>query len=519
MPMTPSIADADADAVDLAPRLDREAVLREVARGLPNERDRLDDARENQRYADLEYDEEPERRPGESDWDAARRPRKTTGFLHQVLNRLCAHAYNPGPQRRVSDAALDELVRLVYQQNHIDAIMAEAERLATAGSVAAIQVRWVGDRTPEKPVDLQVWGAEEFAVFESPDDPRVPEAVVTIDRADHRTRYRVWFDDAVHTFATAKAGGDDGRRTAGGTIAMEMFGSPAPNPYGVLPFAFLHYRQPVRQFWCASPGTFLRRAEEVANREISDLAEAIVKYSAPVAWFKNVGPEFNPVAGTGRFLRLMRGGPTYSGDGFAEAGEPDAGYLQAQLAIEEIWQDVRHTLDQAAEACDLPPGALRLDYADAPSGFSIVARSFPLYDRAKQRRPIYQRAECDLIRVVGAVHAARTGDAAMAAAARRATVTLAWPEPRIPVPGPDRDEADAWEINLGIASRLQVIQRRYGLDHDQAVEHLRRVAEDEDEARAILPEPEHAPAPPATPGAPTGGAAPHPGTEDPHAGD
>lgn len=481
------------DLVDLAPRLNREAVLLEVARGLKNEAERLDAARENQRYADLDCEADAEKRPDESDWDFARRPKKETGFLHQVLNRLCAHTYNPGPHRQVSDPALDAVLQQVYEQNHIDAVMAEAERLCTINDVAAIQVRWTGDRRPDHPIDLQLWGADEFAVFESPDDPRVPEAVVTIDRVDNTTRYRVYFDDAVHTYETRKAGGSDGKATAGGVIAFEVEGSPAPNPYGVLPFAFLHYRQPVRQFWTKSPGTFLRKQEAVANREISDLAEAIVKFSTPIAWFKNVGPEFNPTIAPGRWMRLMKGGPSYSGDGFSDSGEPDAGYLQAQLAIEDVWQDVRHTLDQAAEACDLPPGSLRLDYADAPSGFSIVARNFPLYDRAKQRRSIYQRAECELVRVIAAVHAARTGQAQIAAAARSATILLSWPEPRIPVPGPDRDETDAWEINLGITSRLQVIQRRYGLTREQAIEHLKRVAEDEATAREILPDPYQVP--------------------------
>lgn len=482
--------DAVALAPDESPALDRAAVLREVARGLPNEAERICEAFENLRYAELRQDLDEQKREGETQFDFVRRPKKATGFLHQVLGRLCSHAYNPGPHRSTGDAALDPILEQAYADNHVDSLMCEAERLSTLNGVAAIQVRWQGDRKPDRPIDLQLWGAEEFVVFESPDDPREPGAVVTIDRVDETTRYRVWFADAVHTFATAKAGGEDGRQTAGGRVALELYGSPAPNPYGFLPFTFVPYRPQVRQFWTPAPGTFLRRAEETVNRELSELAEAIVKYSCPIGWFRNVGPEFNPEIGPGRFIRLTRGGPAYGGEGFSDQGEPEAGYLQAELAIEAIWQDARNTLDQVAEACNLPPTALRLDYADAPSGVSIVARAFPLLERARQRRPIYQRAESDLARTIGAVTAARTGNAALEAASKKARVLLAWPEPRVPIPGPDRDESDAWEVNLGIKSRLQVIEERYGLTREQAEDHLEQVAEDERTAAAILPKPE-----------------------------
>lgn len=482
------------ESPDAAPELDRAAVLAEVAKGLPCERERLACAFENMAYADLDHAAwEDERREGETEFDFLHRPKKRTGFLHQALNRLCSHSYNPGPHRVSGDAAVDKVLQSAYAANHVDSVMSEAERLSTVNDVAAVQVRWVRGRGKGKDVDLQVWGAEEFCVFADPDDPREAGAVVTIDRADETTRYRVWFPDAVHTFLTGKAGGADGKGTAGGVVAHELYGSPAPNPYGILPFAFVPYRPQVRQFWTKSPGTFLRQAECTVNRQASELAEAIVKYSCPVAWFKNVGVEFNPEVGAGRFLRLMRGGPAYSGDGYTDSGDPEAGYLQAELAIESIWMDIRNTLDQCAEACDLPPSALRLDYTDAPSGMSLVARAFPLLERARLRRPIYQRAETRLARVILAVTAAMTGDAALAARARALELALGWAEPRLPIPGPERDAADAWEIGLGAKSRLQVIEERRGLTREQALEHLRQVAEDERQAREILPEPEAAP--------------------------
>ena len=65
---------------------------------------------------------------------------------------------------------------------------------------------------------------------------------------------------------------------------------------------------------------------------------------------------------------------------------------------------------------------------------------------------------------------------------------LAWAEPRIPIPGPDRDQSDEWEMQVGIKSRINVCMERYGLNHDQAVQRLKEVAEDEEIAKAVLPQ-------------------------------
>jgi Phage portal protein, SPP1 Gp6-like len=330
-----------------------------------------------------------------------------------------------------------------------------------------------------------VWGSDEFAVFLDPDDQREPIAVVTIDRVDEKTRYRLWFADEVLTFETQKLRTD---KTVGGVIAYPV-GPPQPNPYGCLPFAFVPYRHQVRQFWVNAIGTFIRQSEKVLNGQVSELAESIQKYGRPICLFINVDPTYNPEIGPGRFLRLVRGGAAYEGDGFGQGGEPDAKYLQAELAIEAIWMHITSTMGQVAEAVDLPASALRLDYSDAPSGISIIVKNIPLLERARSRRPIFQRAETCLGRVILRVFGAFYGRPELVAAADTLKMLLAWPEPRIPVPGPERDQSDGWEIGLGVKSRIMVISERYGLTRDQAVEHLKQVAADETEAIAILPKP------------------------------
>ncbi len=472
----------------------KEWILSEVEKGLRRHRPRLASAIENQAFYDLESDRYQPRREAETEFDFAGRPRRQSGFVQQAVDRLCEHTYNPGPQRTIiGDGLADSLLTHVYETNHIDCVMQHAEVQATLNDVCAVQVKCTND--PDRPVDLQIWGGDEFTVFTDPEDPRQAFAVVTIDKQDDRTRYKVWFEDEVRTYLTDKYGTEKskiwtpGSKSAENTdLARLQKGSPETNSYGCIPFAFLHYRAPVRQFWTPGPGTFLRKAELRINDRLSELDELISKYGRPIGVFRNVSPTFTPEVGPGRFMRLCRGGTGYTGEGYTDAGEPSADYLQAQLAIEAIWLDLEKYIKQVATAVNLPYSALELQYDDAPSGISLIIKSAPLLTRARQRRPIYQLAEMCLARKVLTAAGNHYGHAGLVGQAKQLELILAWAEPRIPIPGPDRDQADEWEMQVGIKSRIAVCMERYGLNRDQAVEHIKQVAEDEEQVKQLLPQ-------------------------------
>ncbi len=469
---------------------DKTWIVKEVESGLRNHRPRLASAIENQAFYDLESDRYQPRREAETEFDFAGRPKRQSGFVQQAVDRLCEHTYNPGPQRtvvagetpRAGSGLADSLLEQVWETNHIDCVMQHAEAQATLNDVCAVQVKCTND--PDKPVDLQLWGGDEFTVFTDPEDPRQAFAVVTIDRYNQRTRYKLWFEDEVRTFLTDQYSAD---KTAGARVAIQAR-TEEKNTYGCIPFAFLHYRAPVRQFWTPGPGTFLRKAELRINDRLSELDELISKYGRPIGVFRNVSPTFTPEIGPGRFMRLCRGGTGYTGEGYADGGEPSAEYLQAQLAIESIWVDLEKYVKQTATAVNLPYSALELQYDDAPSGISLIIKSAPLLTRARQRRPIYQLAEMCLARKVLTCAGSHYGHAGLVEQAKQLRLLLAWAEPRIPIPGPDRDQSDEWEMQVGIKSRIAVCMERYGLNRDQAVGHIKQVAEDEQTVKEILPQ-------------------------------
>jgi hypothetical protein len=90
--------------------------------------------------------------------------------------------------------------------------------------------------------------------------------VVTIDRYNERIRYKLWFDDEVRTFLTDQCSQD---KTARARFAKQVRTS-EKNTYGRIPFAFVHYRAPVRQLWTLGLGTFLRKAEQALAKHRLD---------------------------------------------------------------------------------------------------------------------------------------------------------------------------------------------------------------------------------------------------------
>lgn len=476
--LTPNLA-------GLGPTVDKRRIVEEVMAGLPNSRLRIADALENQAFYDLDGERYAPRRESETEFDYAGRPQSETGFTAEVVDVLCEHQYGTGPARTVvGDEPADALMQTVYETNHINAVMQQAEALSTLNDVACIQVHCTND--PDKPVDLQLWGSEEFEVFLDPDDQRKPVAVVTIDRVGQQTRYRVWFEDEVRTFITEPYSPE---KTSGARMAQEVEGSPEPNTYKCLPFVFVHYRDPVRRFWTPGLGTFVRKGEIRMNAKVSDADEALAKYLRPIGKLKNMGPEYSPELGPGRFIRLYKQGTGYAGEDYVGDGEPDAEYLQASLQIDQVWIHVEKLANQILETARVPISAVRMEQTGIASGISLIVEQAPLLSRAKTRRPMFVRYETTLMRCVLVCVGNHYGKPQLVAAAKTVTLLLAWPEPRIPVPGPERDQGDDYELARGYTSEVKVVMERYGLSRDQAIQHIKECAEDRKAVEKYLPQP------------------------------
>lgn len=440
----------------------------EVLKGLPNEQERRNECLRNLQYYNLEGARLVPRRPSESDADYSVRPKRALPFSRRVVNVLCSKLYAPGPTRRIEDDdAATKWIEQVYNDCLMNAMWQRADRMSTLNGMAAFQVGATGD--PERPISVQVWsGWHEVIPYEMPERANVPEAVVTIDSVDNRTRYTLWCAEWYRVYETEKLRQG---QTSGGRVARQIDGG--DNPYGVLPFAFVWFELPVSG--CDSVhgiGCFLSDLSESIDSEMSDMAEAVRKYHTPVPVAYNCDVGLQPVVKMGNWIRVNQ-----VADSFESQHPPRLEYLQAALDIGGGWTNIRNTIDSELEAIGIPLTAYRMDSATLPSGAALVAEQKPLIEYATERREPFRRYESDLKAVCCTVGGNYYGQPDLVAAAG-APLSLTWPPASIDLPGAERDATDDDSVAKGYESPVMIVQRRFGLNREQAIAHMKQVADD-----------------------------------------
>ncbi len=464
------------------------AIAEEVAKGLPNEQDRRLRSITSQDYYRRRGAKLIERRPAESEQDFAARIKRHTPITRRVIDIL-AKLYEQPPERTIDgDKAATKWLAEVYDATHADVVLQQAEAMSLLHGMCAIQVAATGD--PASPIAMQLWsGWHEIVPFEAPGRANRVAACVTVDCCDNQTRYTLWTPDRFDVYITKKL--TDGQ-TAGGRIAAHVPAESGDNPYGILPFAF---------FWGEMPssgideqeglGPFLSEWNHGLDVEASDLAQAVQKYHAPFPVAYGVDEDVAIVRRPGAFARIAA-----ADDESEHAPEARLEYLQANLNIEAGLRNIGEVIDSNLQALGVPLTAYSLESRHLPSGEALLAEQKPLADFARKRRPLALMVETDLARacltVYGRWHAAAGGSrglspAAALKAAERPVLSLLWPAASIDLPSAERDREDRSAVGMGIESRVMVVMRRYGYSREQALAHIKQVADDEAEVAKLMP--------------------------------
>lgn len=474
----------------------------EIEQGLPNERDRLQSARDCRRFADGYFDEYPtrlENAKGERlDY------RRTSKIFGRVADVLTQHLYKRPPRRTISDhpEASDWLAR-VYRRRAVDPKWAEADRLTVIGDLAALQ--FAGSDSAEVPIKVHLWPADQLVVWTDPDDPTEAEAVATIDYYDQQRRLTLWTEERRAVFLTERLSPG---QTSGGTAYR--LAEEEENPYrtadgeGLLPFAFAHFRFPTTDFHSGGPGGGLRAFNDHLNYRLDSSGDALRYNRFPIGAVSGASPAWTPPSQVrpGEWIRLD-GDPGDANGGSSSTAvlnfvSPPTGW------VESDWYDLNNYIDHYLECEGIPPGSIRLTER-ASSGVQLIVEQAPLLAWAERRRTPFGHYEEEAARVCLAVAAShlranRRPDATLEAAASDPSFALSlhWPTLYVQLPGPERDRSDEWRLSMGFASKVQLLMERDDLTREQALEQLRTVAADADELTTLGIEP-GLPLPPAPP--------------------
>lgn len=406
--------------------------------------------------------------------------------MQQVVNQLTRHLYAIGPAREFPDNPnLTAWLQKVYQRADADAKLQEADRLAHAGDVAAIQAEPTGN--PEFPVRFLIWGADEFTPFADPTDPTRAAAVATLDKQDEQRRFRLWTDEAVYSYQGAKLA--PGQTAGGRTLRSE--GS-IEHGYGEVPFAFVRVATPTNQFFTPGPGESLARLNEYLILSLTDVGDSLLFVTKPIltTW----GCDNTPAKG-------MKPGSVWKKSASKVGNDqmpirPEADYLQPDpVFVEAHWSDIQGYLDISLMCCGVPIATFRLVQTATKSGAAIVAEQMPLILRAVERQRPAAHWERDLARAtiaVGRAELIRLGAEVPAwlDPAEADRMQLRWPSmvPAVPMFGQQQAQEDSLNLALGLTSRIQLAMRKLNLPREQAVKHLQQVAADlKEEATIGLP--------------------------------
>ncbi len=484
----------------------------EVIGGLENEKGRLENALDNANFYRGIFPDDSLRRSSTTDWEGARF-RRDSRIMEWLVSTLAADLYAHGPTRVIADQPeATAWLGAIYKASGTDALLQSADQWAAVSQVAGVQV--IATEDPSRPVRHILWPAHQLVVWDSPEDPLAPAAVATIDSWDNARRLRLWTPERLSTYATDKLRPG---QTAGGTAYRLM--STQDNPFGVIPFAFVHYHFPTTEFWSGGPGDNFRELNDYINFALTEVGDSLRYCSKPIVKLRNVrsGWKPNTPVRPGDLWNLP-GDP--DADGLSQV--PDAEYFQCDLGfVEANWSDIQSLLDHSMQCADVPPAAFRMVQDSARSGLSIVAERMPLVQRAERRqRPAnsYERELARLTCLVGSKHlgansaalgddAMKAGAARLAEAAARPDLCNRWPSMKSKLTGQDAILEDQARLKEGMKSRTQILIERDDMTREEAEAYLEQTAKDLERERKLLqdsdpagPTPVHQTPPPAKPG-------------------
>lgn len=450
----------------------------DIRQGLQRDAGRLYEARQVEDYYLLRNESYMSKRSVDDSYDKVIR---TSAILRCVVRKLTKPLYATGPSREwEGDDRVNQWLQVgFYGPAHVTLRMAQADRAAILHHVSAIQAEATGDL--RNPIRLWLWKGNEFFCHFPENDPLTPDAVTTTEHIQlpggrMQTRYRIWTAQTRRTLLS-EPWRSAGLRSFGAFSTVKIAETEdEPNPYrGIIPFAFVRAEPAECAFWQGGIGPALMGLNRTLDEQLSDVAQHVKEFLNPRGWVRNVSIESRFLDRIGRFFHLRPDPAARAGDYKAE---PDIGYLQANLAVEQAWYDIKTYADSYLEELEIPLTVVRSDASTDLSGVAIVAKSIPIVEWTRARQPEFVEYERSLASVVLAIAGTWYGDSGLVAASEESErLMCVWPEPRAPIPTSERNESDQWELEQGLADPIEVLARRRGVTLAQAEELARDIME------------------------------------------
>ncbi|WP_435016694.1 phage portal protein [Tundrisphaera sp. TA3] len=454
--------------------LDIDAIHGAVVKGLPGDARRLHLSKVNLDYYRGDYEQYRYRIKD----DPNSRCNRSSLLMKKIVDTLTSYLYRDNPVRVIPDQEqATDFLQKVYTQNSMFAKWQAADRLSVIGSGGAVAFQVAATDDENNPIKIHVWSEDSFAIFRDPDDPLKVVAVVTMDCVGNQDRWRLYTAETVRYYLRES-----------NSMKEFVLDDEEDNTYGVLPFSFAHFESPVLDFWSGSPGNVLREMQDYIIFRLTSLADAIKYLALPKVVISGHDPTWKPPGewSPSEWMTITAapggaGGPN---------GKVDINQIVAPLNfVDSIWEDIDKFNEHSMECAGVPLAAVRMVQSVARSGSSIAQEQAPLVNYSRGRQRAWHQYETDLARVVLQVAVAHLGDEVdyLRPALENFQLSVRWTSNFNSIPGPERDRADAFGIEHGFTSVLQVIQDREGCGREEAIAKLEAIARDREIESRLMP--------------------------------
>lgn len=456
---------------------DLRRIAEDIKTGMSCESHRLLNARINKDYYQGKFSPYWNFSCASHSWEPERRPSKFLSFVVDHVSNL----YRDNPNRVIiGNPDVTTFLQDVYSHNCMFAKWHAAEQLTAISDTAAFQVAGTAD--PKQPIKVTLWSADSFWVYTEDDDPLRVDGVVTTDFVVDKKRFTVWTKGRLQVY--------EGVPQSESNAASVILVKDEVNPYGIIPFSFVHYHYPTLEFHSGGIGTNLREANRYLNHILSLAAGSVIYCSNPIVLTRHLDPTWQPPTPVkpGDWLKLA-GEP----DGDGAEHDPEVEYLQPNNSfVEAIWNDILSYINHTLEMNGIPESAIRMVQSVARSGSSIVAEQYPLIQHAKAKQPAYRHYEYDLAKLVieiANVHFRNNKvvkPTVRLAAEKGFELSVTYTNKFADVPGQERDLRAQWEVDHGYTSEVMVYQDRSGCTREEALAHFARVMQDKTDLAKIM---------------------------------
>ena len=343
----------------------------------------------------------------------------------QVVNDI-SNVYSFGVNRTFESDAAQEL----YNDLRIDKTMAQANRYMNAFNDVLIQISWDFDKQIPK---IMLRLPHQTEVGYNQGEVNWVAYFVEMTGTDNKTERWAYWSDTEHYYIDKQNGNEK-------IVAIED-NEEMVNPFGVLPFVFLHNGWRDEEFWDAYTG--------------DDLTNGTIDLSVHRTFLNHIikTQSFKQLIGKGDNISELKGKVLDPLSILTLTGQnTEIDVLDLQSNYEQLHKTIQELANEIAVNYGISPNQFRMT-GQVSSGFALQMENLKLDKFTQEQQQdfrVYERELFNMIKLVSETYGVNYGNS---------DLIIDFGEPSYPTSTQEQIEIDQQSIDLGLISPHKILMR------------------------------------------------------------